>query len=293
MFRRWSNAFCVALLGFSVGCSCTREACAPAPAGYQARFVPATLPAHPLTPGDAAPMPVGPPESAFTAPPMPQATAPLQPVPSPASPPASPPPSRLTPAPTPPASSAEPARPEVRLTPPANTGTTDQLRPVVAEERSPVPPLPVGIPQFSVVSEGLTAGLKPSLDGLDWLKAKGYRTVVFIHAPGENDSADRQVVEARGMAYRSIDVSPDTLSRAAVGEFSRLVSDPAARPLFVYDRSGPLAGALWYLHFRLSERDSDEVARVRAARLGLGDDPANGNRAMWLAIQRLLSEQSR
>ena len=62
-------------------------------------------------------------------------------------------------------------------------------------------------------------------------------------------------------------------------------------PLFVYDQTGVLAGGLWYLHFRTVDRDTDEVARLKAARLGLQSQQNADNRAMWLAIQRYLAEQ--
>jgi hypothetical protein len=76
-------------------------------------------------------------------------------------------------------------------------------------------------------------------------------------------------------------------------EFNRLVGDRAAQPLFVYDREGMLAGGLWYLHFRIIDGLSDEPARVKAASLGLKEDANGAHRGMWLAIQKLLSEQGR
>ena len=75
-------------------------------------------------------------------------------------------------------------------------------------------------------------------------------------------------------------------------EFNRVVGDRTGSPLFVYDRDGMLAGGLWYLHFRTAEQQSDEVARLRAARLGLQEDADGSHRAMWLAIQKVLSEQN-
>ena len=56
----------------------------------------------------------------------------------------------------------------------------------------------------------VTSGLRPQLDGLDWLQAHGYRTVLHIRAPGEDDTADRRQVEKRvshiaGMRQCAID----------------------------------------------------------------------------------------
>jgi protein tyrosine phosphatase (PTP) superfamily phosphohydrolase (DUF442 family) len=132
--------------------------------------------------------------------------------------------------------------------------------------------------------------LKPLLDGLDWLQANGYRTVVKVRRPGEDDAAERKQVELRGMKFQVLEVSPQSLNRQNLDEFERLVSDANTQPLFVYDRDGSLAGGLWYLYYRIAERSSDEVARIRASALGLHDDQDGPHREMWLAVQKLVSE---
>jgi hypothetical protein len=188
------------------------------------------------------------------------------------------------------ASSPEPPREGVRLYAPEPPPASEAPRPGVTEDRTRQPSLPVGIPQFASVREGVSSGLKPLVDGgLDWLQANGYRTVLHVHLPGQDDSADRQQVEKHRMTYLSLEVLPRTLSQATVEQFTRIVNDPANRPLFVYDRDGDLAGGLWYLYFRTAEKATDESARARAARLGLKEDQEGAHRDMWLAIQKLLS----
>jgi protein tyrosine phosphatase (PTP) superfamily phosphohydrolase (DUF442 family) len=146
----------------------------------------------------------------------------------------------------------------------------------------------VGIPQFSEIKnkKNVAVGLRPThLEGLQWLKEHGYRTALYIRAPGEADDADRKQFEEKcGMKYASLAVSPDTLTLDVVDQFNALV-DPANRPLFVYDKDGSLAGALWYLHFRMIDQQSDEEARAAAARIGLKEE----HRDLWLAIQKILS----
>jgi protein tyrosine phosphatase (PTP) superfamily phosphohydrolase (DUF442 family) len=154
--------------------------------------------------------------------------------------------------------------------------------------------LPVGIPQFAMVRDQVATGLKPLVDGgLDWLQANAYRTVLHIKEPGQDDAADRQQVERHGMKYQSLDVSPQTLSPAVVDQFNRIVADSSNYPIFVYDRDGMAAGGLWYLYFRMVERDSDSVARSRAARVGLREGESGPHREMWLALQKLLSTQEK
>jgi protein tyrosine phosphatase (PTP) superfamily phosphohydrolase (DUF442 family) len=189
-----------------------------------------------------------------------------------------------------------PAKPEPPLAAPARPGVSEEpARPPApaVSEQSITPSLPVGIPQFAAaVGEKVTSGLKPTLEGLDWLRANGYRTVLNIRAPAEDDAADRAQVEKRGLRYLSLAVSPEGLTRQVVDEFNRLVADRDGQPLFVYSKDGMLAGGLWYLHFRTADQESDEVARIKAARLGIKEDKDGDHKTMWLAIQKFLSEQA-
>lgn len=148
----------------------------------------------------------------------------------------------------------------------------------------------MGIANFNQVLPGVASGLRPDRDGLEWLHTHGYQAVLRVRSPLEDETAERDDVERRGLHFRSLMVSPSTLSRSVVQEFSRLVHDPRQQPLFVYDRDGSLAGGLWYLHFRLSEQRPEEEARLLAQRLGLKAD-VSGYQDLWLAIQRVLAEQ--
>jgi protein tyrosine phosphatase (PTP) superfamily phosphohydrolase (DUF442 family) len=166
--------------------------------------------------------------------------------------------------------------------------------PRAAPEKPPrSPELPVGIANFAVALPDVASGLRPMLDGLDWLKANGYRAVLQVRAPGENSDADRRLFEQRGLKYLTLEVSPTTLTAQVVDEFNKIVTDPANRPLFVYDRDGSLTGALWYLHFRTAGKLSDEEARKKAAQLGLKEDADGASREMWLAVQKYLADQEK
>ncbi len=183
-----------------------------------------------------------------------------------------------------------PARqPEVRLSPP-EVGETQAPKDPAGERNI----LPVEIPQFAIARKQVASGLKPFSEGIDWLRDKGYRTVLFIRAPGEDDSAARRQFTAKGFRYLSLEVSPLRLSRELIDEFNRLVTDPANLPLFVYDRDSSLQGGMWYLHFRISEGHNSDRAAIEAGRLGLNIDADGGpHRDMWLAIQRFLEPMSK
>jgi protein tyrosine phosphatase (PTP) superfamily phosphohydrolase (DUF442 family) len=188
--------------------------------------------------------------------------------------------------------------PGARLAAPDFTSPSSTAEPPLADSktdtRKPSPPLPVGIPQFAQARDGVANGLRPLLeDGLDWLQSNGYRTILHVRQPGEDDAADRRQVEKRGLQYLTIEVTPQTLARAQVEAFNRIVGDKANYPLFVYDKDGMLAGGLWYLHFRTEGQESDEIARARSARLGLKADANGEHRPMWLALQKYLSEMNK
>jgi len=161
-----------------------------------------------------------------------------------------------------------------------------------AGQGSASPLLPVEIPGFVIAKEQVASGRKPFAEGFDYLKRNSYTAVLNIHEPGEDDSGDKREAEQRGLKYFKLEVSSKTLGQPAVDEFNRLVGEAGNRPLFVYDRNGLLAGALWYLHFRTVERLSDEAARDKATVLGLKTQKENLNQPIWLAIQKYLSEQA-
>src|SRR6202011_1218025 len=92
-------------------------------------------------------------------------------------------------------------------------------KPIVREERDQSPALPVGIPQFTHAKDQIATGLRPSIDGLDWLKENKYQTVLHLREPGEDNTADKKQVTKRGLNYLSLEVSPATLSPTVVKEF--------------------------------------------------------------------------
>lgn len=291
---------CLAL----AGCQACRPPCAPQEtcAGCYPRPVLGVLPLHPLTPSEPAPIALAPPPPALVAPVPP---APVQRPPEPAAmPPGSPGMEQRGYGPLPsapvqaqwqapqsaqsaPGESAEPPRETVRLSPPERRAPPS----VPSQQPAIQGTMPVGIPQFAIVSETASAGLRPLVEGLEWLRANHYAAVLYIKRPGQDDSSDRQQAERFGMSYLSLAVSPETLSPAVVDEFNRLLRAQPLQPLFVYDSDGTVAGGLWYLYFRMVDRADDSNARARAHRLGLRENAEGSGRAMWLAIEKFLSSR--
>jgi|SoiMethySBSTD1v2_1073268.scaffolds.fasta_scaffold169839_3 protein tyrosine phosphatase (PTP) superfamily phosphohydrolase (DUF442 family) len=144
--------------------------------------------------------------------------------------------------------------------------------PPVDIRHAPPIEVPIGITDFIQVKDGVSAGLRPSLDGLDWLKTKGYKTVVYLRGANDDDTTDRRQVERRDMKFVSLLVTPETVNPTWIDEFNQLLGDTGSRPIFVYATDSQVAAVAWYLHLRTAEFLTHDEARVRASRLGRIDE---------------------
>ena len=148
-----------------------------------------------------------------------------------------------------------------------------------------------GLPDYTTIAgrDGVANGKLPTPEGLDTLKANGFRTVLVLHDPSSDIAATKDMVEKRGLKFVSIAVSPTNL-RKSLDDFALTITDSATKPVYVADDTGVRAGSLWYLFFRTSEMRSDDVARVRATPLGLPTTTTEEGKQFWLAIQLVLAK---
>jgi protein tyrosine phosphatase (PTP) superfamily phosphohydrolase (DUF442 family) len=160
--------------------------------------------------------------------------------------------------------------------------------PDVAQKRPVAPETAIGIAEFTEVKEGVRAGQRPTIDGLDWLKARGYKTVVYLRGATDDDTTDRRQVERRDMKYVSLLVTPEGLTRQWIDDFNQLIGDTASRPIFVYATDPQVAGTAWYLYFRTVEFLTHDEARVRAGRYGRVEERSELFQA---AVKALASKQ--
>jgi protein tyrosine phosphatase (PTP) superfamily phosphohydrolase (DUF442 family) len=112
------------------------------------------------------------------------------------------------------------------------SGTTGR---VFAEPEPAVP----GIVNFAWLAPGVARGEQPEDDSLDWLKARGFRTVIDLRKGHD----ERARVTARGMSAVAIPVRADLLGSTAptdaqVRQFFATVLDSAQRPVFFHCRRG-------------------------------------------------------
>jgi protein tyrosine phosphatase (PTP) superfamily phosphohydrolase (DUF442 family) len=171
--------------------------------------------------------------------------------------------------------SAAPARP------PGVLGTP--VQPQTAE-----PPKAAGV-NATRVKDGLYAGQRPTLDEFDALRTAGFRSVVYLHGPGTDTAAVKDMAATRGLVFHAIETTPETLADASA-EFNKATADRLNRPAYVFADQDVRAGAVWYLNLRTADALGDDVARLRARPLGLSDQGDEG-RAFALAIQRILESK--
>ena len=112
--------------------------------------------------------------------------------------------------------------------------------------------------------------------------------MIHLRRTGVDDSADKEQVERRGLKYTSIEIAAATLTKETVEQFGKTIGDTANQPVFVYDRDGLLAGAMWYLHLRLNEKMPDELARGRAELYGLKEKGSDEAATLWAKVQELI-----
>jgi len=281
--HRWTPWLLATVLAVT-GLSCKHTCCKKSPARCSTCPPPggALIQPQPMLPG-AGPGAGPAPELLQPAPPPPGASA------APGAPPLNP-----TPAGYPPIARGSGPVPAVHLLQPELSESIQQAAatepPAVEIKSAPSPTLPVGIPGFApAIAEKVANGRKPALEGLDWLKANGYRGALLVRKPGESDAADRRQFEARGLNFASLEVALASLDRSTVEQFNFAVSNAGRQPLFVYDADGSLTGPLWYLYFRRFERLDDDTARAKAERLGLKFGERD-QRLGWLAVQDFLAK---
>ena len=125
-----------------------------------------------------------------------------------------------------------------------------------------------GIANFAEIEPGLARGANPSDEGIEYLRAHGYKTVVaFWSGARERERLARAGIELVELPIRSSIFSADTPTPEQIDAFLRLAADPARRPLFFHcrhgkDRTGAMA-ALYRME-RQGWRPPDAVEEMRA-----------------------------
>lgn len=187
----------------------------------------------------------------------------------------------------PPVANVPPAPPEEKPKPTDGDGGTAE-KPKASSE--PDAQSAIDLPGFAIARQGVATGIQPFPDGVTWLKNKGYKAVLHLRAPGEDNAAAKRQFESKGLKYASVEASPARLTVELYRDFVKAVDDKTTHPLFVYDRDGSVAGGLWFLYNRVHLKASQKQSLAEAQRLGLRPDEEGEHATMWLAVQTVLKK---
>jgi hypothetical protein len=120
------------------------------------------------------------------------------------------------------------------------------------------------------------------------LKNARFRTVIYLHGPGADVAAVKDLAATRDLNLVAIETTPETLADASA-RFNQKLGDSLTRPAYVFADDNLRAGAVWYLHFRTVDVADPDVARLRAKALGLHEQGDEG-KAFEVAIQKVLEK---
>jgi len=134
---------------------------------------------------------------------------------------------------------------------------------------------PVDIPGYAVLSEKIAGGHQPFPDGITWLKEAGFSTVIHLRSNADEVAVSRQLVERQGLAYKSLEVSTNSMDSSLLATIDRDIQSANGRPVFIFDRDGTRTGAMWIAYSIRYMGVSESQAREQAARLGYRKETAD------------------
>jgi uncharacterized protein (TIGR01244 family) len=149
--------------------------------------------------------------------------------------------------------------------------------------------LAAGIPEsfdatnYRRLSPSLAVAGKPSKEALAKLKESGFRTVIDLRQPAEGVPSARAAVEAQGLAFLSVPVSPETFSLADVRKVEAVLKDRSAAPVLLYCSSSNRVGAVIAVVEARRGRSKDEA-------LAAGKKAGLKSPAMEKAAEKLIDE---
>ncbi|MBY3095190.1 TIGR01244 family phosphatase [Rhizobium laguerreae] len=138
---------------------------------------------------------------------------------------------------------------------------------------------------FTTISEKLSVSPQPSIEDIQSLRDKGFKTLIN-NRPNDEDfaqpgtQAERQEAMHRGLSYAFIPVTADTITEADIRAFQRAV-DESGGPVFAHCKTGTRSLSLYLIGEVLDGRlSADEVVEFGRSR---GFDTSAA--ASWLEKQ--------
>lgn len=126
------------------------------------------------------------------------------------------------------------------------------------------------------LNDQITIGAQPTEEQLRQLKEQGFRSVVNLRTPDEEDqplspAAEGEQVRGLGMEYRHIPVSLREMGPALVDRF-REEATQLPGPVYVHCASGKRAGAFGMMHAAVQAGWSGDETLRKADELGFQCD---------------------
>lgn len=151
--------------------------------------------------------------------------------------------------------------------------------PVLAEVPETVEP--AQIPAYRLIRPDLATAGQPSPEALARLGKMGFRTVVNLRTENEGAAEERAVVEAQGLRYLWVPVTPETFSLADVEAVEKVLDDPSAGPVLLHCASSNRVGGVWAV---IQARKGKSLDEAEAA----GREAGLHSPQMEAAAQRVL-----
>lgn len=127
---------------------------------------------------------------------------------------------------------------------------------------------PAQIPAYRLIRPDLATAGQPSPETLARLGEMGFKTVVNLRTEKEGAAAERAVVEAQGLRYIWIPVTPESFSVADAEAVERVLDDRTAGPILFHCASSNRVGGAWaVIQARKGKSLEEAEAAGRAAGL--------------------------
>jgi uncharacterized protein (TIGR01244 family) len=135
-----------------------------------------------------------------------------------------------------------------------------------------VPDQAAGIVNYKRLHARLAAGGSLSAEAMRELKAMGFQTVVDLRTEAEGTLQEKAAVEALGLRYVSVPISPATFTLDDAKAVANVLADPASGPVLLHCASSNRVGAVYGVVQRLEGKTLAE-AEAAAREAGLKSGP--------------------
>ena len=141
-------------------------------------------------------------------------------------------------------------------------------------------------PSYRRLSPSLAVSGRPSPEAVAKLRETGFRTAIDLRQPAEGVAIVREAVEAQGLKFVSVPVSPDTFSLEDVRKVEAVLADPKAAPVLLYcASSNRVGGVIAVVEARRGKTKDEAIAEGKKAGLK--------SAAMERAVLRVMDESAK